>query len=339
MRKVKRRIWVFLTILAVIGMAPLQVFGAARIRTVSLVIDNDIKAESHYSVDDIEVTAKGGHYGVGEIEILNDDDNTWHNDDIPEICVTLYADDGYYFSVMKDDIRVRGGVYVSSARVDSYTMTVTVKLPCLLEKVGEITEAKWDSRSEASWKEAQNAGYYEVRLYRDGKLVEGIKEVKEPRIDFGSLMIKEGNYTFKVRAVNMRKLDVMSEWLETGAVSYIDSAAAEEMRSQYGNVIPEGVTEPGQIVGQSYAPDQYGWIHDDGGWWYRNGDGSYTTNNWQLINEKWYYFNSVGYMVTGWIDWNGKSYYCDLVNGDMLVSTMVPDGSGRRVDSTGAWFE
>ena len=44
-------------------------------------------------------------------------------------------------------------------------------------------------------------------------------------------------------------------------------------------------------------------------------------------------------MVTGWIEWNGKSYYCNQENGDMLVSAMVPDGSGRRVDSSGAWIQ
>ena len=60
---------------------------------------------------------------------------------------------------------------------------------------------------------------------------------------------------------------------------------------------------------------------------------------WKNITNKWYYFNSSGYMVTGWIQWNGKSYYCDPVNGDMQVSKMIEDGSGRRVDSTGAWIQ
>ena len=60
---------------------------------------------------------------------------------------------------------------------------------------------------------------------------------------------------------------------------------------------------------------------------------------WNLIEGKWYYFNSSGYMVTGWIDWKGKSYYCDPVNGDMQVNKLIDDGSGRRVDSTGAWIQ
>ncbi len=337
MNRTKKKLSVLLASFMVAGILPFETLAAVKISSVSLVIDNDIKAGEQYSEDDIEVTAKGGHYEVEEIEILNDDD-MWYKDDIPEISIKLCADEGYYFSVAKEHIRVKGGVLAGSSREDSYSVTVIVKLPSLLENIGEVTGARWDSKNEASWDPTENAGHYEVRLYRDNKLVEGTRNVSEPKADFGSLMRKEGAYTFRVRAVNMRKQNTKSEWLESGA-SYIDSAAAEEMRAKYGDEIPADAAEPSQVTNQSYAPDQYGWIHDNGGWWYRNTDNSYTTNNWQFIDGKWYYFNSVGYMVTGWIDWNGKSYYCDLVNGDMLVSTMVPDGSGRRVDSSGAWIE
>ena len=81
------------------------------------------------------------------------------------------------------------------------------------------------------------------------------------------------------------------------------------------------------------------WQRDSVGWWYKNSNGSYPKNDWQQIDGKWYYFDSVGYMVTGWIEWNGKYYYCRPVDGDMLVDTVVPDGSGRRVDSAGAWIQ
>lgn len=45
---------------------------------------------------------------------------------------------------------------------------------------------------------------------------------------------------------------------------------------------------------------KYGWIKDETGWWYRNNDGTYPKNEWQLINNLWYYFNFSGYAVTGW---------------------------------------
>lgn len=54
------------------------------------------------------------------------------------------------------------------------------------------------------------------------------------------------------------------------------------------------------------------WIQaSDGRWWYRHSDGSYTTNNWEYINGKWYYFDASGRMATGWINLNEKWYYLD----------------------------
>ena len=209
----------------------------------------------------------------------------------------------------------------------------------MLETLGETGQARWTSVNEAEWDPVSNAGYYEVRLYREGKTIGGLQKATEPKIDFGSLMRKEGTYNFRVRAVNKRNNDVKSEWLDSGATSYIDEETAARFRSQYGETIPDYITEPSQMNQIYYTPDQYGWIRDNVGWWYCNPDKTYTTSNWQLIDGKWYYFNSSGYMVTGWIDWKGKSYYCDPVNGDMQVNKLIDDGSGRRVDSTGAWIQ
>ena len=75
-------------------------------------------------------------------------------------------------------------------------------------------------------------------------------------------------------------------------------------------------------------------------WKYRDENGDYKTDQWFTDSSgKTYYLDEEGYMVTGWIDWQGKSYYCDPVNGDMQVDKVIPDGSGRRVDTTGAWIE
>ncbi len=339
MKKGKKTMAVMLSLVMAAAVFPAETQAASKkITTVSIEVENEIMAGFDYSVDDIEVTAKSNQYSVGNVDILNDDnDGIWKNTDIPRISVTLDAADGYYFSVAKDNVKIKGGTYVSGKREGSYALVVTVDLPSLLENVGEIDMAWWESNHEGGWSPAENAGCYEVRLYRDGKVVGSAQKVSEPKIDFGSRMRKEGNYTFRVRAVNVKKEENKTEWREAETVTYIDSAAAENMRARYGNEIPSYLTEPGQMLDGSQARD--GWNRDDRGWWYRNGDGSYTVNNWQEIDGKWYYFNSDGYMVTGWIDWQGKSYYCDPVNGDMQVDKVIPDGSGRRVDTTGAWIE
>lgn len=62
------------------------------------------------------------------------------------------------------------------------------------------------------------------------------------------------------------------------------------------------------------------WIQAaDGRWWYRHSDGSYTTNNWELINGKWYYFDAQGWMVVGWIQLGGTWYYLGPSSGAMVT--------------------
>lgn len=340
MSKWGKKLAVLLSIVTMTGSIPFQAYGATKISSISLEIEDELVVGDDYDEDDIEVTAQSGHYYVTNVEIMNEEDE-WKSDTIPRINIQLSADEGYYFSVKKDDIKIKGGTYVNGKREDSYTLIITVDLPSMLGRVGEISSARWDSDISVSWEPAYNAGYYELRLYRNGESV-GVNStrVDGTQYDVRGLMRKEGTYNFKVRAVNMKDSSVKSEWFEVQQTVYVDSDAARRNREQFGGMIPDGVTEPGQMAEIAASQVTYGWNHDDiGGWWYRNDDGGYTTNNWQLINGKWYYFNSVGYMVTGWIDWNGHSYYCDPVNGDMLVNTVVPDGSGRRVDSTGAWIQ
>jgi hypothetical protein len=85
------------------------------------------------------------------------------------------------------------------------------------------------------------------------------------------------------------------------------------------------------------------WLRDANGWWYCNRDRSYTTDNWQQIYGNWYYFDSNGYLVTGWkqspVD--GKWYYLDPTGepdqlGRMLTNQWIGD---FYVGSDGAWVE
>ena len=82
---------------------------------------------------------------------------------------------------------------------------------------------------------------------------------------------------------------------------------------------------------------KYGWIKDDTGWWYRNNDGSYPKETWQLINNLWYYFNSNGYAVTGWqqIKYGGslRWFYFDLTRCHMLLGWQFINWNGAN-----RWF-
>ena len=81
------------------------------------------------------------------------------------------------------------------------------------------------------------------------------------------------------------------------------------------------------------AANEAQWKRNDKGWWYEETDGSYPTNAWKLIKDKWYYFDGIGYMVEN--RWIGN-YYLGA-DGAMLVNTSTPDG--YYVDATGKWVE
>ena len=329
----------FLTAVLALGMS-LQTFAATAITSVSLTVSDEIKVGEEVYEDSVTVTAGGSRYYVDGVEIMNENP-VWGPSDTPVIEVTLQAEEQYYFSVKASDGRVKGASYIRGRRTeDSQSVTVALRLPSLSDQVGEIEEAQWSSATVGTWSKSYNVSGYEVYLYRDGKSAGKIQDITDTSYDFASKMLRPGNYTFKVRAWNVRDKNTRSEWKEAAGTSIIDEKTAQQLYDQYGVEIPEGIDGPGEL--QEYLAQQNqqtGWILDHVGWWYRNSDGSYTTSNWQLIDGKWYYFDSVGYMVTGWIDWNGKSYYCNPGSGEMLVSTIVPDGTGRRVDSTGAWIQ
>lgn len=99
------------------------------------------------------------------------------------------------------------------------------------------------------------------------------------------------------------------------------------------------------------------WITSGNRKWYRHADGSYTKNDWELINGKYYRFDNEGWMVTGWKKINDIWYYMDKTtgerygkgwhwidgncyymnaNGEMATDTWI---DGYYVDASGKWIK
>lgn len=99
------------------------------------------------------------------------------------------------------------------------------------------------------------------------------------------------------------------------------------------------------------------WITSGNRKWYRHADGSYTKNDWELINGKYYRFDEEGWMVTGWQKIGNVTYYMDKTtgerygegwhwidgncyymnaNGEMAVDTWI---DGYYVDESGKWIK
>ena len=79
-----------------------------------------------------------------------------------------------------------------------------------------------------------------------------------------------------------------------------------------------------------------GWIEDVYGRWYRHDDGSYTKNDWEKIDGKWYWFNESGYAYRSqWVLSKEKWYYLGEDNA-MVTGLQVVDNSAYYFDGTGA---
>lgn len=334
MRKIKQIAATVMAAVMMMGTMGMVSYAAdKKITSLSLVVESEIEAGESIGMSDITVTSKNGKFSVSGVEVTTEGFE-WQLDDEPTFEVTLDAEDGYYFSVTTKNITIKGATYVKGKRDGSKTLILTMKLPSLLEVAGEIETAGWDAGTSAQWSEASNVGNYELRLYRDGVNVKGTQFTTNTSLELGSGMTKAGTYTYRVRGINKVNESHKSAWAESSNL-YVDADMAIKMRELYGH-ITTGLAEPG-LAHEGQAQQQSGWIQDQTGWWYLNGDGNYAKNNWQLIDSKWYYFDSNGYMVTGWIQSNDKWYYCDQASGQMLTSSLTPDN--LRVDSEGVWIQ
>lgn len=95
------------------------------------------------------------------------------------------------------------------------------------------------------------------------------------------------------------------------------------------NVFTDGVlmdsTKPGE------------WILKDGRWWYRYTDGTYPVDCWLKIKNKWYLFDTEGWMKYSWQSDNGNWYYLgDSDDGSMKTGWVLVDGKWYYLDETGA---
>ena len=71
-----------------------------------------------------------------------------------------------------------------------------------------------------------------------------------------------------------------------------------------------------------YTPDK--WVLTNGKYWYRHQDGSYTKNDFEVIQGQTYYFDLNGYIVTGVMKINGSTY-CFKNSGVMARNEWVND--------------
>ena len=275
----------------------------------------------------------------------------------PTVTLKIKADtsSGYYFdSEDASELKTESAFtlsgdeaeYKSSKRTSNSAVTLVVRLPKIgsTEEGGlDVEEVRWvDETGVAEWSEAEDANKYSVKLLR-GSSTKTTVSTTNTYYDFSSL-IREygtGTYTVKVKAYNgsyggdewteSEELDVTSD-----NMSSVTGGVYSSSYSSYGSspaYSPAGSQTPASSGAASGA-----WLRDSVGWWYCNADHSYTTNDWQLINGLWYYFDANGYMVTGWFQSpaSGYWYYLDPVQGNMVTNQYV---GSYYVNAEGVWVQ
>lgn len=292
------------------------------ISSVSLTIDSSITAGEDNC--DVEVTTDDSEYEVDYVEVRNEPKERWEDGDKPKLKITLAADDDYIFEsgFSKKDVDLSGDdAEVTSVSRKKEKLTISVTLAELEgdEDDGyemEVYDLMWDkSDGSGYWDGDNDADRFEVRILRDGHTLASTLSTDSALYNFASYFTQAGRYTFKVRGVY--DASHKGDWEESE-----DWQVSAETAAAISAGIP--------------ADAQAGvWICDARGCWYRNADQSYTVNDWQLIQEKWYFFDESGYRKTGWIPWKNQWYYCGA-DGVMLTNTTTPDG--YYVGGDGAWI-
>ncbi len=323
------------------------------ISKVSLSIDSEFELDGDSY--DINIDSNSGNYSVDGYRLQSSvPSGGWQSSSHPVIIITLSLDDpdSYKWAVSnKSNVTVSGdsGTVTAVSKSGNY-LHVTFKFGKLSESSSSdsdgydltVEDPAWDEESAtAYWEGGNDAKKYEVKLYRSGTLLKTVTTTSD-HYCFASSFTQSGTYRFKVRAIYSSSKKGTFETSENFTVS---STEASYIRSEYGSTSNSGVSSTsssstGTVSGSTSGPGGTSggqWLRDNVGWWYRNADGSYTTNNWQYINGQWYYFLETGYMATGWISVNGVWYYLDATNGNMYASQMTPDG--YYVTASGAWIQ
>lgn len=286
-------------------------YGATTINIIDLKVSESFVVGGDCDEKDVKAVSIRGNVEVDHVEIENEI-FTWGVEDIPRVKIFLTAKSGYEFPESPKTVDVSGATYAEGLLEDAEHYIVTVAFESFANRVGEISQVTVSADGIGGWKEALNAGEYEIFVYRNNQSVSTPFTVSGTSFSLKDRFKGPGSYDFKVRAVCKNAPEVKSRWYRSNAVYFDESAIAAVQAADAG-------AEPKQ-------QNSGEWKLEGERWWFRNGDGSYTRENWQEINGERYYFDGEGYMRTGWIEWDGGRYYCDALKGSMVVNTKIPDG-------------
>lgn len=210
-------------------------------------------------------------------------------------------------------------------------------------------EAYWDENQVGigRWKKVDRAEEYRVRLYEgDDQFITSFS-VRGLKADFREYMKDGYTYRFSVCAVpkSGQKAYISGDWKDS---DILEAEGIGENSGKWRTYTQGKKYERGD---KSFITNQWEMIQSK--WYYFNPDG-FVQTGWQQIDSKWYYLDKDGVMQTGWLDYEGNWYYLDSNGarvtgwkevkpgewyyldgeGKMLANTMI---DGYWLDDSGKW--
>lgn len=320
--KTKRMLALALSTGLIMSLSSQTVLAASYINNVSISLDIDLVSGDTLP----DLTAGYTSDNDAEVKISNntryDIENVEWSKDVKEVemgktynlKVTLGALGDYEFrnSYNSTKVTVKGGTFVSARRGNSDDeLVVTVKTKKVEGVLDIPDDADWKSTNfkngnfgVAKWDRVEDAAY-DVALLRNNKVVHKVEDLKKTSYNFYPYMTKEGEYTFRVRAVPANS-DV-EDYADKSEWTYSDYLYVEEDEVSDGT--GQGAEDPGDGTPNITNPEQVGWIANHGKWFFRYPDGTYLRNSWGKIGGLWYLFDDNGEMLTGWHNRNNHYYY------------------------------
>jgi glucan-binding YG repeat protein len=306
---------------------PFTAYAAEKIKSINLKIEAEFADDE--ATPDLDITTKTSRYTVDGYEVLNDLEDeeedsgggpgaktstskskSKSSEEVFSCEITLTAEKNYVFNTMKkSDIKLSGleSSITKATRKDSgKTLVLTVEIPGIKKSIRNVEHAAWQSPGKAVWTEAKNATNYVLRLYKDGKL-KGTYETGGTVFDFSPAILKEGSYSYTVRAMDG---DNGSKERAESELIYIPEDQVNINRERYALQYDDSVEMSGPS--DQTSPINTGWQQEGDKYWYRLNNGMYPQMNWLQLGSDWYFFDENGYLVTdSTITWKGKNYSFD----------------------------